>query len=66
MQTNKRVIVCDREYTSFTLVKTLNEHGFYTLGQLLFYEIFQLLISTFRYLHAIPTGLSPGDYMGNE
>ena len=30
--TNKRVIVCDREYTSLTLVKTLKEFGFYTLG----------------------------------
>ena len=29
---NKRVVVCDREYTSYTLVETLDEHGFYTLG----------------------------------
>ncbi len=30
--TNKRVVVCDREYTSYTLIRTLDEHGFYTVG----------------------------------
>jgi hypothetical protein len=28
----KRVVVCDREYTSYTLVQTLLQNGFYCVG----------------------------------